>query len=100
MLIKIKSKEGLLHFEADGDVLSELIETFDELFISNNSITFNCEGTDCSIQTVSNELSCVFTKCSASTLFECDEAQIMIHPDDITVFGFRDGNCYIDVKLV
>lgn len=100
MLIKIKSEDGHLHFESDGDALSELIENFDELFISNDSITFNCEDVDCSIQPVSNILSCVFARNSFSTWFECDEIHIVINPEHITVSGYRDGNYGIQVKLV
>lgn len=100
MLIKIKSEGGYLHFESDGDTLSYLIENFDELFVSNNSITFNCEDVDCSIQPVSNILSCVFKRNSFSTWFECDEIHIVINPEHIAIYGYRDDNCSVQVKLV
>lgn len=99
MLIKIKSEDGRLHFDSNGDTLPTLMENFDELFVSNNSITFDCEGVDCSIKAVSNVLSCVFTKNSFSTRFECDDIHITIEPEHITVYGYLDGNI-VQVKLV
>ena len=41
---KVKKMDG-----SDGDTLTALIENFEELFISNKSMTFNCEDVDGSI---------------------------------------------------
>lgn len=100
MLIKIKSEDGHLHFESDGDTLSELIENFNELHVSNDYITFNYEDVDCSIQPSSDNLSCVFTMNSFSTWFGCDEVHISINPECTIVYGYYDCNCNVQVRLV
>lgn len=106
MLIKIKEKDGLLHFESDGDTLSALIENFEELFISNKSMTFHIDDVDGSIQFFSNGcLYCLFTRNPPSPWSPlhgtpCDEIHIEITPERINVFGYNELGCVIQTTCV
>lgn len=100
MLIKIKPEDGLLHFESDGDILSALIENLDELFISNDSMTFHYGDVDGSIKVNSDDISCTFTRESFIPWFACDELSIVIKPDRIEVYGYHYNRCIVHIVCV
>lgn len=106
MLIKISVKDGLLHFESDGDTLSALIRNFEELFISNKSMTFHIGDVDGSIRVFSKScIACLFTRNPPSPLSPlaetlCDEIQIKIVQEGIGVYGCNELGCIIQVVCV
>lgn len=100
--LTIRNFDDVLCFDkqdCEGEIINVLIETFDELFISNKSMTFNCEGIDVSIETTRSGMMCTTTKDSFAPWFICEYIVIYINPGVVDILGLRDDDCVMQSRI-
>lgn len=101
--VELTNDNGVLHFDkhnVNGELINVLIDVFDELYISNNSMTFHYGDIDVDINITTGGMICTAKRDSFAPWFFCEEIVIYIEAGCVNMLGLRNEDCIMQTRIL